>query len=140
MPDDTPESQAGGSRARRASRDQGELAARVLAGEEREGVRGLVERVGPRDRDDEGPLRGERDEVRSDAIAVRRALRHRAADDADAVLLRAAERGDRDDPVAVGDEGEGDVDRLVRADAVERRGHAVGSEVPDALLEAVAVG
>src|SRR4051812_31561019 len=103
--------------------------------------RDLGERVRPRDEDAEPAgldLRGQLEPSGGpDLLASVRP--GPAADQLDSVPGGPSVRGYRDDPPAIGDEGEGDVDRLVGADGVDSGVHAVRRRVAYPLGQPVAV-
>ena len=113
----------------RRLRQQHDLAARVSVADELERLGRLRQRIGAGDDDLQRAVRGGRQQplpgVRPD---VR--LRVVAADQRDAAV-GPPERRDRHDPAVVGDELQGHVDGLVRADRVDRRVHSVRCDRPD---------
>ena len=112
----------------------------MLAAQQFKGLQRVVEGEGSGDGHDKLALRRERDEFGSHAIAEGRARGQLAAYSNDPVGRHPRLRRNGHNAGAIGDQGERDVDRLIRADRVERRVDALGGGIPHSLLETGPVG
>lgn len=111
----------------------------VLAHEQLGGRSCVGQREAAGDGDDEVPRSSQLHEIRAHRRAVGLAGRHRASKGDQTLLLGPIRGGNGDDASTIVDQGEGHLDRLVGADAVERGSHPLRHRIAHPPLEPVPV-